>query len=374
MLWLCDAKKQQQKWRQVDSELLWWDGHLKKMLQLCDKWKKNSRWKQDWQTVNSLRSGRLMNDGLDSQWKKGRQPCWLRWHQSQDGFNEWLLGMLNDSGQWSPGRSGRCWMTLEAIVQWWKMMPCEGKDGKSCHKTDAPVECECALDPIELDASAKECVGETCSSSEWLGKGPKKMPMTTTEETSKMTVALTMQFSQGIDSTVGDWQCPNKAQWQKQCLEEKVGCGDCSKSRKKWSWFWLQIWEEIVAIVSDLSFCCQRYLSFPEVEEPHQFKLSALFGFPPQQLPECCRFWKENSLAHFAVWLTDECSLPTSSILLPFFRSWLQDFFLPPLLFLWGWGTKFDSCLWWWRRVCSPIAIVVRSLFLGFSVGACSLS
>ena len=46
------------------------------------------------------------------------------------------------------------------------MMPCESKDGKSCHKTDAPVECKCALCLMELDASAKECVGDSCAQHE----------------------------------------------------------------------------------------------------------------------------------------------------------------------------------------------------------------
>ena len=73
------------------------------------------------------------------------------------------------------------------------MMHCEGKDGKSCHKTDAPVECECALDPLEFDASAKECIGETCSPGKWLGKGPEEPVMTVTKGTSGMTVALTIQ-------------------------------------------------------------------------------------------------------------------------------------------------------------------------------------
>ena len=138
--------------------------HLKKMLWLCNEWKKNSggQW-------TLWRSGCLMNDSLDSQWKK-------RW--------------TDDSGQWHPGRSGHWWMTLEMIVQWWMMMPCEGKDGKSCHETDAPVECECALDP-KSDASAKECVGETCSPSEQPGESPKKMPVTVTEEDKNaMTAAL----------------------------------------------------------------------------------------------------------------------------------------------------------------------------------------
>ena len=72
--------------------------------------------------------------------------------------------MMNDSGQWSLGRSGHWWMTLQVIVQWWMMMPCEGKD--------SPAECECALDPIESDFQCKRVCWRNMLTWWMTGEGP----------------------------------------------------------------------------------------------------------------------------------------------------------------------------------------------------------